>query len=367
MSSGNPITKAAIAMLRASIGKIYNISDTTETFAIEPTMDQRIEQKLSEAVDFLGLINVFPVEQLQGAVLGMFAPTMIGSTMSTGNNPDGTPKRRLPKDVSGLDSRQYQLFENLFDTMMPWEKLDLWAKFPNFAALYSAAVAKAIGHTRMSIGFNGLSHAATSDSVNNPLGQDINVGWLQQLRLTRPSHVMGRALAGPAGSQTATGAAVPVNIGPAQPHKNIDSLVMDMISGLPTWAQNSPDLEVIMSRNMLNDKYFGLVNRPLSATLDGGAMLADDVIAAAAASTSNGKGSVAGRPVCTPAFFPDHTILVSPLKNLSIYYQTGGRRRYIRDEPEFRRGLVDYNSSNEGYVIELTDFAVMAENITAVP
>ena len=47
-----------------------------------------------------------------------------------------------------------------------------------------------------------------------------------------------------------------------------------------------------------------------------------------------------------------------------MYYQEGSRRRYIKDEPENKASLVDYNSVNEGYVIEDTDFMVMAENIT---
>jgi hypothetical protein len=65
-------------------------------------------------------------------------------------------------------------------------------------------------------------------------------------------------------------------------------------------------------------------------------------------------------------------MLITPLgqpnatdsSNLSIYYQEGSRRRYIEDKPELMAALVDYNSVNEGYVIEHTDYAVMAENIT---
>jgi hypothetical protein len=59
-------------------------------------------------------------------------------------------------------------------------------------------------------------------------------------------------------------------------------------------------------------------------------------------------------------FFPEGTMLITPLgqpnatdsSNLSIYYQEGSRRRYIKDEPENMAALVDYNSVNEGYVIE---------------
>ncbi len=39
------------------------------------------------------------------------------------------------------------------------------------------------------IGFNGVSHAAKSD-LENPLLQDVNIGWLQQYRANAPARVL---------------------------------------------------------------------------------------------------------------------------------------------------------------------------------
>ncbi|MEB3733455.1 P2 family phage major capsid protein [Halopseudomonas pachastrellae] len=53
------------------------------------------------------------------------------------------------------------------------------------------------------------------------------------------------------------------------------------------------------------------------------------------------------------------------LNNLSIYWQEGGRRRHIKDEPEYNR-VADYQSSNDAYVIEDLTKVALVENITEV-
>ncbi|MBU0969669.1 MAG: phage major capsid protein, P2 family, partial [Proteobacteria bacterium] len=58
-----------------------------------------------------------------------------------------------------------------------------------------------------------------------------------------------------------------------------------------------------------------------------------------------------GLPWMTPTNFPGRGLIITSLKNLSIYYQSGSWRRRIIDEPKKDR-VEDYNSRNEGYVIE---------------
>lgn len=357
--SGNPHTKKAVRQLYAAIAHKYGLDrpeDVHETFAIDPSVEQQLEQKMTEQVGFLNQINVMPVDQLQGAVLGLFADQMIASGIG---NPD---TRRSPVDISGMDDRSFQLYETLFDTMMRWNKIDTWAKFPNFIQLYSNAVATAVAQSRIAIGFNGdhrFAANAASDKAAYPLGQDINIGWLQRLRLTRPDHVMGRVNVTAGGITTATGVAAPIEIGATETFKNIDALAYDLISGLPSWARQSTELVVIVSQDLVDEKYFPMINRSLSSTIDGGKSTSDQVVADIVMSAKQ----IGGRPAAVVPYFPEGTMFVTPLKNLSLYYQSGARRRYIRDEPEYRRGLVDYNSSNEGYVIESTDHAALAENI----
>jgi hypothetical protein len=184
---------------------------------------------------------------------------------------------------------------------------------------------------------------------------------------------MGRNTVTAGGVTTATGAAKPIYIGKDSntadgDYKNIDALAYDLIAGMPSWARTSTDHVVIVSQDLVDEKYFPMINRPLADTIDGGKSTSDQVTTDIVMSAKQ----IGGRPAVIVPFFPEGTMMITPLgqpsvpdsSNLSLYYQEGSRRRYIKDEPENMASLVDYNSVNEGYVIESTDHAVMAENIT---
>jgi hypothetical protein len=64
-------------------------------------------------------------------------------------------------------------------------------------------------------------------------------------------------------------------------------------------------------------------------------------------------------------FIPDGTMMVTTMENLSIYYQNGGRRRHVMDNPK-RNRIENYESSNEAYVLEDFGAGAVVENITLV-
>lgn len=336
-------------------------------FALEPASEQRLEDLQRENVGFLSRINMMPVPQLKGQVVGIGTHDLIASRRSRPNLP------RQPKYAGRLQDRKYELYSTLFDTWLPWELIDMWSRFPDFAQRYAKHVAVSVALSRIMVGWHGESAAADTDGDANPLGEDVNIGWLQKLRLEKASHVMGRAMVTAGGVTTATGAAAPIYIGPDADqadgdYKNIDALAYDLISGMPSWARASTDHVVIVSQDLVDEKYFPMVNRPLASTIDGGKSTSDQTVSDIVMSDKQ----IGGRPAAIAPYFPEGTMLITPIgrakgtddSNLSIYWQEGSRRRYIKDEPENMAALVDYNSVNEGYVIEDTDFAVMAENIT---
>lgn len=336
-------------------------------FALDPTAEQRLEDLQRENVGFLQRVNIMPVRDMIGQVIGMNAKNLIASRTSRANLP------RKPKYVGSLQDRKFQLHDTEFDTLLPWEIIDAWSRFPDFAQRYSRHVAISVALSRIMVGWHGVEAADDSDGEDNPMGEDVNIGWLQKLRLEKADHVMGRAMVTNGGVTTATGAAAPIYIGPNADHaegdyKNIDALAYDLIAGMPSWARSSTDHVVLVSQDMIDEKYFPMVNRPLADTIDGGKSTSDQTVSDIVMSSKQ----IGGRPAAIVPFFPEGTMVVTPLapagstdgSNLSMYYQEGSRRRYIKDEPENKASLVDYNSVNEGYVIEDTDFMVMAENIT---
>lgn len=359
--------RTALNGLYASIARLNNAHGVREEFSLSPTAEQRLEDMQREQIGFLSRINMPTVRDLIGEVIGLGAEDMIASRISDANLP------RKPAYIGQMDDREWRLYTTLFDSKIKWQLIDTWSKFPNFAQRYAAHVARSVGLSRISVGWNGTSAAADTNRIANPLGQDVNIGWLQKLRLERAEHVMGRNTVTAGGVTTATGTAKPIYIGPNSDtadgdYKNIDALAYDLIAGMPSWARSSTDLVCIVSQDLVDEKYFPMINRPVSDVIDGDRATSDQKVSDIVMSTKQ----IGGRPAAIVPKFPEGTMLITSLgqanasdsSNLSLYMQEGSRRRYIRDEPENMASLVDYNSCNEGYVIESTDFAVMAENIT---
>ncbi|WJS98190.1 P2 family phage major capsid protein [Novosphingobium humi] len=357
--------RRALDQLYSSIMRVNGAASVSRQFSLDPTAEQRLEDMQREQVDFLDRINLIGVRDLVGQVLRLGTDDLVASTRST--------MPRDPQYIGGMDEREFRLYTTLFDTKLPWQIIDNWSKFPDFAMRYARHVARSVALSRISVGWHGTHRADDSDKAANPLGQDINIGWLQKLRLERADHVMGRNTVTAGGVTTATGTAKPIYIGAEADHaagdyKNVDALAYDLIAGMPSWARASTDHVVIVSQDLVDEKYFPMINRPLSDTIDGGRSTSDEVVSSIIMSTKQ----IGGRPAAIVPKFPAGTMLITPLgkkgqtdtSNLSIYTQEGSRRRYIMDKPEIMASLVDYNSSNEGYVIESTDYAVMAENIT---
>jgi hypothetical protein len=71
----------------------------------------------------------------------------------------------------------------------------------------------------------------------------------------------------------------------------------------------------------------------------------------------------AGMPSMPAPFMPDGTLLVTPLSNLSVYYQDTSVRRSQQDKPS-KDEVQDFNSVNLAYVVEEEEAASLVENIT---
>ena len=318
------------------IAELNQVTDATQKFAVTPTIQQKLIDKRQESSDFLSRINVVPVDEQQGAVLGLAVGSPIVSNTDTSGA--GTRTTTSPSTMDGVE---YYCRKNNSDTHITYALLDAWAKFPDFQQRIQNLITKRQALDNILVGFNGTSYAATSNATTNPLRQDVNVGWLQKLRTDRPAQVLdeGEAVANK------------VTYGPAGDYATLDALVYDAISQLlPSWAAEDTGLVAIVSRDLLHDKYFPLINTDDKPT----EQLARDVIM----STKRLGGLQADRV----PYFPAGKILITRYDNLSIYEQDGKRRRHIKEAPE-RDRIEDFQSSNDAYVIEDYDFAALVENI----
>lgn len=321
----------------SQLAKLNGVSSATAKFAVEPSVQQKLETRIQESSEFLKMINIFGVDELKGEKIGIGVSSTIASRTDTTG--DGV---RQPRDVSARDNQGYECKQTDFDTAIRYSQLDAWAKFPDFQARLRDAILQRQALDRIMVGFNGKSAAATTNRATNPLLQDVNIGWLQQYRANADKRVLKDGKA--AGK-------ILIGKGASADYNNLDALVFDAIANLiDPWHRKDPGLIVILGSSLVHDKYFPMVNKEQPAS----EKLATDMILAQ--KRMGGK-----QPVEVP-YVPDGSMLITSLKNLAIYYQLGGRRRYVQENPGKNR-VDNYESSNDAYVVEDYGLGCVVENI----
>lgn len=317
------------------VAKLNAVASAVEKFTVTPSVQQTLEKRLQESSDFLTRINVVPVDEMEGQKIGLgVSGTIAGRTDTSAND-------RVPRDMSDLTGKDYKCNKTDFDTAIPYAKIDMWAKFPNFQEMLRDAILTQQALDRIMIGFNGTVAAATTDRATYPLLQDVNIGWVKKQETEAPARVMSEVVA-------ASGV---VNVGPNGDYENLDALVYDAIQLLDPVNRRRPDLVVMLGRELLHDKYLPLVNRAQTAENE----LATDIIIS--------QRRVGGLPAAEVPFIPEGVIIITSFNNLSIYWQDGARRRAIIDNPK-RDRIENYESSNDAYVIEDNSAMAVVKNIT---
>lgn len=323
----------------AQIALLSGVALATEKFTVTPSVQQKLETAIQEASGLLKRVNVIPVEEQTGEalLLGVNGPIASRTNTAGGN-------RRTPTDRSALTKDSYACKQTNFDCAFPYALVDAWAKYPDFQVRLSNAIAERQSLDRLMIGFNGTSAAAATNIATSPLLQDVNIGWLQKIRTGAADRVIdegntaGKVIIGPA-------------VGTTDDYKTLDGLVYDGVQLLDPWHRQRPDLVVMVSRNLLHGKLLSAVEKGSASNQEENA--ADQIVT---------KARLGGLPIVDAPFFPDGTVLITTLNNLSIYFQEGARRRHIKDEPEYDR-VADYQSSNDAYVIEDLGLVALVENI----
>ncbi|SEG43833.1 phage major capsid protein, P2 family [Billgrantia desiderata] len=327
-------TRVLFNQFTAQVAKLNGVPDATQKFAVDPTIQQRLEKRIQESSDFLSRINIIGVDELKGEKLGL------GISGPIAGRTDVSQKDRETRDLTTLDPHGYECRFTEFDTHLGYNKIDAWAKFPNFQALIRDAIVRQQALDRMAIGFNGTTAAVQTNRATNPMLQDVNIGWLQQYRLHAEARVM-----------KAGNVAGKVRVGKGGDYLNLDALVYDAVHSLiEPWYRRVPGLVVLVGRNLMSDKYFPLINTEQPPSEQ---MAADVVIS---------QRRIGGQQGMDVPFFPENALMVTTLDNLSIYWQNGARRRHVSENPK-RNRIENYESSNDAYVVEDFGAGCLVENI----
>lgn len=325
------------AQLQLDIAENYGVDLSRKMFNVEPTIAQELNEAITAKSDFLLRINVIGVSEIKGqkVFLGVSGPVTGRTNTST--------KDREAKDVSALDDGTYELSSTESDVGLPYAKIDAWAKFPDFHQKYSAAVQKQIALDRIMVGFHGTHAAAQTDIVAFPMLQDVNKGWLQIAREQIPAQVLTQGLE-----------AGKVTLGEGGDYANLDALVHDTKQMVDERLRDGGDLVAIIGSDLLAADKAKLYAKQGDVPTEKERIEEAQVIA-----------TYGGLPSFSFPFFPVDTVVVTSFDNLSLYFQDTSWRKQTVDNPK-RSRVEDYNSRNEGYVIEQLEKFAMTENVELV-
>ena len=322
------------AELQDAIAETYGVERASRMFSVDPSVAQELNDAITAKADFLERINIIPVSEIKGekVFIGVNGPV-------TGRTNTKTTDRQA-KDASALEHTTYELADTQSDVGLPYAKIDAWAKFPDFKDRYSAAVQKRIAQDRIVIGFHGTSAAAQTDLEANPKLQDVNKGWLQQLREDAPQQVL---------KEGAT--AGKITLGASGDYANLDALVHDTKQMVDEILREDGDLIAIIGSDLL------AADKAKLYTKQGDTPTEKERIENAQVISTYG-----GLPSFSVPNFPVNAVLVTSWDNLSIYFQDTSWRKQTVENPK-RSRVEDYNSRNEGYVIEQLEKIALTENV----
>ena len=325
------------AELQLAIAESYGVDLATKMFSVDPTIAQELNDAITAKSDFLQRINVIPVNEIKGqkVFLGVSGPV-------TGRTNTKTTDREA-KDASSLDQDTYELSSTESDVGLPYAKIDAWAKFPDFHQKYSAAVQKQIALDRIMVGFHGTHAAPQTDIEQYPMLQDVNKGWLQQAREQIPAQVLKEGKV-----------AGKVTLGAGGDYANLDALVHDTKQLVDERLRDAGDLIAIIGTDLLAADKAKLYSKQGDTPTEKERIEEAQVIS-----------TYGGLPSFSVPFFPVNGVVVTSWDNLSIYFQESSWRKQTIDNPK-RSRVEDYNSRNEGYVIEQLEKFAMTENVELI-
>lgn len=347
----------------SQIALINSVDSATVKFAVDPVVEQRLEAKLAETSEFLQAINVIPVTQQKGDVLGLGTSRTIAGRTDTAGGTARNPSN--PTDSAKTNS--YTCEQTNFDWSLRYALLDAWRHKPEFETILRDSILRQQARDRIMIGWNGTSVAATTNRTTNPLLQDVNIGWLAKIRTNAPAQVFddGALTVNSAGANNPALKAIYVKPGAElydeslntaataeADYSSLDALVLDAKRLLPEWHRGDTDLVVIVGHDLVDDKYFTIAQTAGATASE--VEVTDRIL--------RSEKQIGGLPAVRVPFFPANAALITTLKNLSIYWQEETRRRRVEDEPKLDR-IANYESVNEAYVVEDYELVVLVQNI----
>jgi P2 family phage major capsid protein len=328
--------RQALTQFFTNTAKAYN-GEVGQQFTATPMVENTLIEKIVEHGGwFMPYIMMRLVQQLNGQKIAM---SVSGGTASRTDTTGAG--RRATRNLLNLANANYSLAQVDNDIRVLYSTLDAWSEFANFSDLYNALIKTAMADDIIRVGWHGTSSAGTTDIGAHPDMSDVAVGWLQLMRAFN------------AGSNYLDATPVaPVELGSAE-YPSLDALVNHLKYLIPVHKRSN--LIALISDDLVGyaeGEYYAstpAAEEKLVVLTNQGTILQ----------------TYGGLKTIVPPYFPDGTILLTPIGNLQHYMQRSSVRRTLKDTPELN-AVEDFNSSNQGYVVYDEEAAFLADGITTV-
>lgn len=269
------------------------------------------------------LINIRETRFEEGNAMGLYVP--IAGTTDTAAGETREPKKTLSP------AAEYHCQQLNIDGYLHYTQLDACnlEESPETAVLrlLDAQVLKGV----LMAGWQGVRRAATSDPTQNPLAQDTHLGWLQKIRDGKPAAVINGA-----------------EVGEGKTYKTLNALIKAGLAKIePAYAMGG-DMVAICGREIVGNSETTLNLADLNEDLGEFLTLS--------------QRKIGGLPVLTIPYFPSNAILITSLRNLSLYVHLNNIRRFMLEEPAKDR-LANYFSMPVDYIVEDFNACCLIENI----
>lgn len=325
------LTPKAEAMLRkfaAGLAKANGVESTARYFSLTDPVETRLRNSLIQSSEFLGLINVMDVDQINGQVVSTGKPGIY-----TGRKKDARFSRPL-----GVDGNEFKLVETDSGSYLPYALLVVWANAgteEEFFQRIQAFSNESFALDMLRIGFNGVSVADDTDPEANPNGEDVNKGWHQIVKERSPEQIVTDA----------------VTLGKGGDFISLDAVVTDLIhTNILEQYRQDPRLVVLASADLIGmdaTSMMNMVDRPTEKV---------------AAQLINRQ--IAGRQAYSPPFMPEGRLVVTTLDNLHLYTQRGTRKRKAEWNDDRKRFENNYLRM-EGYAVEHDELYAAFDKVEA--
>lgn len=378
--------------------------DLSREFDIPEPVTKLITSNVMSRSDFLSRVPVHIVEELKGTKLSFSL-----NPMPLKRSNQGSP--REPSISATTNTQTYELVEIESDFFISDLKTRAYAKFdPNgLRKLLTDAAFKEESNGYQWLGFHGISEVTDTGVVAKT--NKVTKGWLQKVKDNKAANYLeeviankGKIIVGSkvvnlygdvtdAGSgkveiktfgahhlqglkvlikgtdnyngvfevdseSPATAIQIPathatekINVASAEidgDYQSLDSLVQDMITLIPEGKRG--DLEVFTGYDLLSDRIKTVFDAQKNTPTERGAVQSQKF-----------SFPLALHPASSPDFFPANTIMVTDIKNLSIYQHK--YRKTFFEYSATRKGEIYWNIVQMAYEVEDYDRIAVARNV----